>query len=85
MREPLLGGGSGELHAGSSDPMRPTAAWGRLTAYDDVLCVYRSADTSSDKRAEFAPRFGVGTPLYEHHTTSLVFSDPPLHTRCAAS
>jgi cytochrome P450 len=52
-----------------------------LTAYDDVLCVYRSADTSSDKRAEFAPRFGVGTPLYEHHTTSQVFSDPPLHTR----
>jgi cytochrome P450 len=52
-----------------------------LTAYDDVLCVYRSAHTSSDKREEFAPKFGVGTPLFEHHTTSQVFSDPPLHTR----
>ncbi|HSW23713.1 MAG TPA: cytochrome P450, partial [Burkholderiaceae bacterium] len=27
------------------------------------------------------PKFGAGTPLHEHHTTSLVFSDPPLHTR----
>ena len=52
-----------------------------LTAYEDLLAVYRSADVSSDKRQEFAPRFGVGTPLYEHHTTSLVFNDPPRHTR----
>ena len=36
---------------------------------------------SSDKKAEFGPKFGVGTPLYRHHTTSLVFNDPPLHTR----
>jgi cytochrome P450 len=36
---------------------------------------------SSDKQREFAPKLGAGTPLYEHHTTSLVFSDPPLHTR----
>ena len=35
---------------------------------------------SSDKQALFAPRFGV-SPLLEHHTTSLVFSDPPYHTR----
>ena len=28
----------------------------------------------------FRPKFG-DTPLYEHHTTSLVFNDPPLHTR----
>jgi cytochrome P450 len=52
-----------------------------LTRYDDVLAVYRSADVSSDKQLEFAPKLGVGSPLYEHHTTSLVFSDPPLHTR----
>ena len=52
-----------------------------LTRYDDVLAVYRSPHVSSDKKKEFAPRFGVGTPLYEHHTTSQVFSDPPLHTR----
>jgi cytochrome P450 len=36
---------------------------------------------SSDKKAEFGPKFGVSTPLYRHHTTSLVFNDPPLHTR----
>jgi cytochrome P450 len=52
-----------------------------LTRYDDVLTVYRSPHVSSDKKKEFGPRFGVGTPLYEHHTTSQVFSDPPLHTR----
>ena len=51
-----------------------------LSRYDDVLEVYRSKDASSDKKAEFKPKFG-DTPLYEHHTTSLVFSDPPLHTR----
>ena len=52
-----------------------------LTRYDDVLAVYRSAHVSSDKKREFGPKFGVGTPLFEHHTTSQVFSDPPLHTR----
>jgi hypothetical protein len=52
-----------------------------LTRYDDVSLVYRSAAASSDKQREFGPKFGVGTPLHEHHTTSLVFSDPPLHTR----
>ena len=36
---------------------------------------------SSDKKTEFGPKFGVGSPLYRHHTTSLVFNDPPLHTR----
>lgn len=52
-----------------------------LTRYADVDAAYRSAAVSSDKRAEFGPKFGLGTPLYEHHTTSLVFNDPPLHTR----
>jgi cytochrome P450 len=52
-----------------------------LTRYDDVAAVYRSPSASSDKRREFAPKFGVGTPLYEHHTGSLVFNDPPSHTR----
>ena len=55
-------------------------AW-LLTRYGDVLAVYRSAHASSDKQREFAPRLGLGTPIFEHHTTSLVFSDPPLHTR----
>jgi cytochrome P450 len=52
-----------------------------LTRYEDVLATYRSSGISSDKRREFTPKYGAGTPLLEHHTTSLVFNDPPLHTR----
>jgi len=51
-----------------------------LSRYDDALAVYREPRASSDKKIEFKPKFG-DSPLYEHHTTSLVFSDPPLHTR----
>jgi len=52
-----------------------------LTRYADLEHVYRDTLTfSSDKRIEFKPKFG-DSPLYEHHTTSLVFNDPPLHTR----
>ena len=36
---------------------------------------------SSDKKAAFGPKFGPDSPLYEHHTRSLVFNDPPYHTR----
>jgi cytochrome P450 len=52
-----------------------------LARHDDVSAVYRHPAASSDKKREFAPKMGRGTPIYEHHTTSLVFSDPPLHTR----
>ena len=52
-----------------------------LSRWADLDRVYRDTTTfSSDKKVEFLPKFG-DTPLYEHHTTSLVFSDPPLHTR----
>lgn len=52
-----------------------------LTRYADLDRVYRDTTTfSSDKKIEFKPKFG-DSPLYEHHTTSLVFNDPPLHTR----
>jgi cytochrome P450 len=52
-----------------------------LTRYDDVVAVYQDHHRfSSDKRVEFGPKFGE-TPLYEHHTTSVVFRDPPDHTR----
>ena len=51
-----------------------------LSRYDDVITAYRDPRTSSDKQAEFSPKFG-DSPLLEHHTTSLVFNDPPLHTR----
>lgn len=52
-----------------------------LTRHEDVLAAYRSPHMSSDKQREFAPRLQAPSPIYEHHTTSLVFSDPPLHTR----
>ena len=52
-----------------------------LTRYADVLGVYKDVKRyASDKTREFGPKFGDG-PLYQHHTTSLVFNDPPRHTR----
>ena len=52
-----------------------------LTRHADLLRVYKDWRTfSSDKKVEFAPKFGDGL-LFEHHTTSLVFNDAPLHTR----
>ena len=52
-----------------------------LSRYDDCASVYRDPDTwSSDKTHDFRPNFGDSL-LYEHHTTSLVFNDPPYHTR----
>ncbi len=52
-----------------------------LTRYDDCLAVYRDVDVwRSDKRVDFRSPFGDSL-LYEHHTTSLVFNDPPYHTR----
>ena len=50
-----------------------------LTRYADVLRVYRDPSMSSDKKIAFEKKFGK-TPLYKHHTTSLVFNDPPYHT-----
>ena len=53
-----------------------------LTRHADLAAVYRDAQTfSSDKKIEFEPKYGAASPLFEHHTTSLVFNDPPLHTR----
>jgi cytochrome P450 len=51
-----------------------------LTRWRDCDAVYRDAKMfSSDKKVEFRPKYG-DAPLFEHHTTSLVFNDPPLHT-----
>ena len=66
-----------------------------LTRHADLVAVYRDAHTfSSDKKVEFGPKYnkppynappyaqpGHDAPLFEHHTHSLVFNDPPLHTR----
>jgi cytochrome P450 len=65
------------------EPVRrmPDGSW-FLTRHADLVQVYRDAQTfSSDKKVEFTPKYGAGSPLLEHHTTSLVFNDPPLHTR----
>ena len=64
------------------EPVRrmPDGSW-FLTRYSDILPVYRDAQAfSSDKQKEFGPKFGA-SPLLEHHTTSLIFNDPPFHTR----
>ncbi len=53
-----------------------------LSRHADLSAIYRDVDLyKSDKKAAFAPKFGADSPLFEHHTTSLVFNDPPLHTR----
>ena len=51
-----------------------------VSRYDDAVVCYRDPRMRSDKRIEFGRTMGAG-PLYRHHTTSLVFNDPPLHTR----
>ena len=52
-----------------------------VARHADLMRIYRDTTTfSSDKKTEFLPKFG-DRPLYLHHTNSLVFNDPPLHTR----
>ena len=80
----------------ASDPVHrmPDGSW-FLTRHADLVQVYRDATVfSSDKKVEFGPKYNhlpfnqppmanaAGhAPLFEHHTHSLVFNDPPLHTR----
>lgn len=53
-----------------------------LTRHRDLEAIYKDTTRfSSDKKVEFAPKYGDGSLLFQHHTTSLVFNDPPLHTR----
>ena len=62
-------------------PVRRVANGCVLSRHADLEAVYKDTTTfSSDKKLEFRPKYG-DSPLYEHHTTSLVFNDPPLHTR----
>ncbi|MGA8513454.1 MAG: cytochrome P450 [Burkholderiaceae bacterium] len=66
-----------------SDPVKhmPDGSY-FITRHADLMAVYRDAATfSSDKHAEFTPKYGAGAPLLAHHTSSLVFNDPPRHTR----
>jgi cytochrome P450 len=53
-----------------------------LTRHRDLEEIYKDPGRfRSDKKVEFAPKYGEGSLLFQHHTTSLVFNDPPLHTR----
>ncbi len=59
----------------------PDGTW-FLTRHADLERIYRDrSNFSSDKRVAFAPKYGVDSPLFAHHTTSLVFNDAPYHTR----
>ena len=58
----------------------PNGAW-FLTRHADLDAIYHDPILfSSDKKVDFRKTMGE-TSLYEHHTTSLVFNDPPGHTR----
>ena len=47
-----------------------------LTRYDDLVAVYKNTRIfSSDKKREFAPKYGDSL-LYEHHTTESGFQRP---------
>ncbi len=52
-----------------------------ISSYALLERIYRDTSTySSDKKKVFGKKYG-DSPLYEHHTTSLVFNDPPIHTK----
>ena len=52
-----------------------------ISSWEDLNNIYRDTQNfKSDKKISFGEKFG-NTPLFEHHTTSLVFNDPPLHSR----
>ena len=54
-----------------------------LTRYDDVRAIWRDQTAVVDKTELFRRAFGEG-PLFEHHTTSMLFRDPPAHDRLRA-
>ena len=57
----------------------PDGAW-FLTRHEDLSTIYHDPKLfSSDKTIDFRRTMGESS-LYEHHTSSLVFNDPPRHT-----
>jgi cytochrome P450 len=54
-----------------------------LTRYADVRQVWRDSTATVDKTELFQAKFGEG-PLLEHHTTAMLFRDPPDHDRLRA-
>ena len=63
-------------------PVHKMASGARfLTRHEDLDAAYHDPVLySSDKTVDFRKTMGE-TSLYEHHTASLVFNDPPRHTR----
>ena len=58
----------------------PTAASSSAATPTSSPSTRTRRPSARDKHEEFFPKYGA-SPLFEHHTTSLVFNDPPLHTR----
>ena len=55
-----------------------------IARYHDLVTILRDPDQFiSDKKVDFKAKFGDSS-LFEHHTTSVVFNDPPAHTRMRA-
>ena len=53
-----------------------------LSRHADLARVYQDTTAfSSDKKKEFGAKYGTGSRLFRHHTTSLVFNDAPYHAR----
>lgn len=54
-----------------------------VTRHEDVRRIWRDLSAVVDKRELFMRRFGSG-PLLEHHTSTMLFRDPPDHDRLRA-
>jgi len=51
-----------------------------LTRYQDIISVWRDLSGVVNREEAYKKKFGPG-PLLEHHTTSMLFRDPPDHDR----
>ncbi|NBR61283.1 MAG: cytochrome P450 [Actinobacteria bacterium] len=51
-----------------------------LTRHADIISVWRDLSGVVNRDAAYKKKFGQG-PLLEHHTTSMLFRDPPDHDR----
>ena len=54
-----------------------------ITRHEDVRRVWKDLSAVVDKRDAFAAKFGPGA-LLEHHTSTMLFRDPPDHDRLRA-
>lgn len=54
-----------------------------ITRYQDIMNLWRDLSAVVEKREQYTAKFGPG-PLLEHHTTTMLFRDPPDHDRLRA-